>query len=299
MEIKDFFKGMLPFFPRSRLQEDIKNSLAEYSTMVMPSLQLAEKEYKGSYKSEGAKALGALYARFGGKNAGNIFGDLKTRFAKLGDVYQAIESQLMSEFGETVVTAGLSARTANMIRMINLLGFLNDFALRVTNAIMHFECQAAGSGMNFISDVTPGEVQYLEKHMIDFSQALDTLSSIKNPAEALKAIPDVLIENAAVARSFGLGKVDPFNLFGSSMGFRGSPFYWLGMQIAEIQHDRYKKMESRKKALEKRLLAHRRAMSGSPSPQAEEELEILTSRIAAVDDKMRKYERSVERSVQQ
>lgn len=294
MDIKDFFKGMLPFFPRTRLQEDLKASEAEYGTIVMPSLVLADKEYKGNFKSEGAKNMASKYARFGGKSGGNIFPDMKARFDKLAPVYQALQEQLVSEFGETVVSGGLSARTANMLRMINLMGFINDFAMRVLNAIMHFECQAAGSGMGFISDVTPGEVQFLEKHMLDFGQALDSLAAIKNPAEALKGIPDVMIENQAIARSFGLSKVDPFNLFGSSMGFKGSPMYWVGMQIAEYQHDRYKKMESRKKALEKRLLAQRRAASGSPSPQAEEELEILTSRIAAIDEKMRKYERSVQ-----
>lgn len=291
MKILNFFKGMLPQFSRTRIQDDLRSSRDQYTTFVLPTLTLAAKEFKGNFKSKEAQDLQARYNSFVGAK-GNMFADLLERFKKLEPIYDAMDSEVANEFGERVVPSSLSARSANLLRLVSVLSFENRYAMSLVNAVANFECQASGMSMATVSDVTPGELERINSGMVDFAQLLRGLTAVKDVHQTLASIPDIQLDNGDVLKAFS-DKVDPMGIFSTGLGFKGSPMYWAQMAYAEYQHDSYRKTEAQKHAFEKRLLALRRMSAGNPSAQAEEDLETITSTIGRLDQKLRDYERSI------
>lgn len=289
MDFMKLFHGMLPVFTRSRLQEDLKSAQTIYATMVMPSLELFAKEFKGAPKSLVAKDLITELNAYVPVRPNSIAGDLLKLFKTLEPLYDEVDKQITMEFEDRIVPASMSVRGANLLRITNCLGFLNNMVMVLVNIILHEELGSEGVVMNYISDVTPGAKAKAKDAMIDFGQLLRQLSSVKDFTEAMNSIPDITIDAKDVAKAFGTS-IDPFNLSNAGMGFRGNPVYWIGMLAAEWQHNNYKTNEQRKRALEKRLIALKRAQQGTPSPQIERDLEVISSDIARIDERMRSYE---------
>lgn len=292
MKISDFIKKLLPFFARSRVQEDLRNTTTELQTMVLPTLKTASAEVKGAFKSQEAKDFMAVYKLTLRPQGANYFTDMFERMGQLTKVLDAITRVVNAEFEDKVVSAGMNVKKANAVRLLGVIGFLNKFAMSLVNATLHFELQAAGATMPYVSDVTPGELARLKKYMPDFVQFLNSVTAIKDPEQAFDEIADVLVGAETFSSVFGETKIDPFKVFIAS-DFRGNPLYMVGMMVAEYQHNQYKKMEAQKQAIEKRLIAMRRSANGQPSPQVERELEVLTSRIASLSEDMRKHEESL------
>ncbi len=196
------------------------------------------------------------------------------------------------EFEDRIIPASMSVRAASVLRITNCLGFLNNMVMALVNIIMHEELCSEGVVMHYISDVTPGAKASAKNSMIDFGQLLRQLTTITDFTETLNSIPDITIDAKDVAAAFGTS-LDPFNLGSSGLGFRGNPVYWVGMLAAEWQHGNYKVNEQRKRALEKRLIALKRAQQGTPSPQIERDLEVISSDIARIDERLRGYEEKI------
>lgn len=292
MKIVDFVKKMLPFFSRSRVQEDLRITTVELQTMVLPSLKAAASEYKAPFKSPEAKGFLQAYKMTIRVGSQNYFADLHERMGKLSKVLDAVAKMVNTEFEDKIVSAGMNVRKANAVRLLGVIGFLNKYAVSLCNATLHYELKASGASTEYISDVTPGELLRLTKYMPDFTQFLASITGVKDPEETLEAIADVLVDAEAFSGVFGEDKMDPFRVFTVS-GFRGNPFYFVGMLVAEYQNNQYKKMEAQKQAIEKRLIALKRAANNQPSPQIERELEALTSRIASLAEELRSVEESL------
>ena len=292
MDFIKLFRGMLPVFTRSRLQEDITSAKTIYTTMVMPSLELFAKEFKGAPKSLAAKDLINELGAFIPVRHNTVASDLLKLYKKLEPLFEEVDKQIAFEFEDRIIPASMSVRAASVLRITNCLGFLNNMVMALVNIIMHEELCSEGVVMQYISDVTPGAKASAKNSMIDFGQLLRQLTTITDFTETLNSIPDITIDAKDVAAAFGTS-LDPFNLGSSGLGFRGNPVYWVGMLAAEWQHSNYKVNEQRKRALEKRLIALKRAQQGTPSPQIERDLEVISSDIARIDERLRSYEEKI------
>lgn len=292
MKISEFAKSMLPFFNRSRVQDDLRNTTTELNTIVLPSIAMLAKELKGPLKSDLAKEVTGTYKQSVRTTAPNIFADLATRLPKLAKTLEALANVVNTEFEDKIASAGLSVRKANVVRVLGVINFIDKYTMSLANALIHQEMKHGGATLSYISDVTEGELVRLRKYMVDYVQFIAALTEVKDPLKAFTDIPDVIVEAEAHVGVFGSDKLDPFRVFGQS-NFRGSPFYLIVMLVAEYQHNQHRKMESQKQALEKRLIALKRSTNGQPSPKVEEELEIISSRIASLTETLRTYEESL------
>lgn len=291
MSLIDNLKNMVPVFTRSRLQEDLSSSTNIYKTMLMPSLELFAKEFKGAPKSELGKQLVSELAISVRVQPANFAQDLLKIVKKFENLYSDASSLLTSEFEERIVPASMSLRAANIFRVINVLDFINSYTLVMLNAIVHEELTARGGGMSYISDVTPGAIKGLKEKMLDYRQLVAAMAEVKSLKDTIESIPDVSADAKDVIHALG-ASVDPMNLLTAGKGFRGASIYFFSMMVAEAQFNKYKANEQRKRALEKRLMALSRLQKGTPSAQIEQELVVVTSEIARLDEAMRDFERS-------
>lgn len=288
MKILDYVRSLLPFFPRNRLQEDFRACNNELTTIVIPALEGVAKDYKSAFKSKTALDIQTVYKTFNKFTQTNFLVDLLDRSKKMVTLLQAIEKQINEGFEEKVVSSSMTVKKANIVRLLSMVSFFNKFTMSMLNVILHEECTHAGLSSEYISDVTPAEVERIKKLIVEYATFVSNVSKVKDHEKALVELPEIAVHAESLASAFS-STMDPYQVFAQSR-FRGNPMYLIAMAIAEYQHKQYKKLQAQKVILEKRLMALKRAAMEQNSPELEQEIERLSGRVADLAESLRKYE---------
>lgn len=293
MSFQKFLKSLLPSFKRDRLKTDSQNVRNQLMTVALPAYASAVESFKKPLVSEQGQEFTRRYDIMVAKRnkANSIVFDIHERLLKLPKLLDAIDKQIEVGFTDDVVASGMTLRKANVIRGLEVLGFIAKFSMGLVNAIAHYEILAKGIQVDYVSDVTPGEYKRLLKYINDFAQALESLSSMKDYEVAFDNIPEARVEDDAFRSMIGAGESDPFQLF-TLASFNGNPIYTVLMMVAEWQMNNFKQMQDQKKLLEIRLMQLKRINEQRPSPELEREIKVLSSRVANLAADIRKKEES-------
>ena len=297
MEILNFVKSLLPKFGKNRLQEDINICRNELQNTVLPSYESAAKVLT-SLNSKEAKEFERQWATFV-KTAkkGPLIASIKKQLENVQPMLSFLDDYSQKEFETEIMTGAMTVLKSTVVRMVELAGFVSTYSLRFLNYIYVLETtHATGNPGNVSSNLTPGEINLIKSHFMEFCLALNALSRDVKPTEkVLEKIPDILVNKNidASLRVFGDAQVDPLGVF-QVKGFTGNPIYHIGTIIAEAQANRYKRSKELKSILELRLLNLQQVNSKEQDPGVDREIEIIQSRIDALDEKIRKVEESVQ-----
>lgn len=292
MKFGEYLKQLLPFFGTDRAVEDARVTRNEISGVAIPSYELAMEVFKTTLKSKRALDYAGMYKMLVGNHKNTFVYDISERLKKLLKVLDAIDSELSKGFEAKIVTASMSLHKANVLRVLEGIGFVSKYAVSLLNVIYVEETAAFGKTHQNAPDVTPGELARLDKYFTDFCQTLLNITSVSMPEQAFKEIPASSLGDMDNLRGvFGDKKVDPFNVFTTS-NFRGNPIYFARSVIAEWQMDRYKHTQEQKKLLELRLLHLQRRQQNNPDAGLERDIELTSGRVASMAEKLRKQEES-------
>lgn len=292
MKFGEYIKQLLPFFGTDRAVEDARVTRNELAGVAIPSYELAMEVFKTTLKSKMALDYAAKYKMQVGNHKNTFVFDIAERLKKLTKVLDAIEGELAKGFEAKVVTASMSLHKANVLRVLEGIGFVSKYSISLLNALYVEETAAFGKTHANAPDVTPGELARLDKYFIDFCHTLINITSVSVPAQAFKEIPESQLGDMDNLRGvFGDKKVDPFNVFTTS-NFRGNPIYFVRSVIAEWQMDRYKHTQEQKKLLELRLMHLQRRQQNNPDAGLERDIELTAGRVASLAEKLRKQEES-------
>ena len=293
MSFQSFLKNLLPTFKRDRLKTDAQNVRNQLTTVVIPAYASAVQTFKKPLESEQGIEFTRLYDIMVGKRNKNnsIIFDIHERLLKLPKLLDALDKQIAEGFTDDIVASGLTLRKANVIRALEVVGFINKLSMGLVNAVAHYEILAKGIQVDYVSDVTPGEYKRLVKYLPDFAHALAAITSLEDYEHRLDNIPEAKVEDDAFRAMIGKLVADPFQLF-TMTNFRGNPIYTVMMMVAEFQMDNYKQMQDQKKLLEVRLVQLKRIQENRPSPELEREIKVLSSRVANLAADIKKKEES-------
>jgi hypothetical protein len=293
MSFQSFLQNLLPSFKRDRLKTDAQNIRNQLNTVVLPSLASAVTGFKKPLVSEQGLILTKIYDIVVPKrnNSNSIVFDINDRMLKIPKLLDAIDKQIAEGFTDDVVSSGLTLRKANVIRALEVLGFINKFTMSLINAIAHYEILAKGITVDYVSDVTPGELKRLIKYMNDYSHVLSSITSLKEYEKIFDHIPESKVEDDGFRSLITQSEFDPMRIFTLSQ-FKGNPIYSIMMMVAEWQMSNYKQMQDQKKLLEIRLVQLHRIQENRPSPELEREIKVLSSRVANLAADIRKREES-------
>ena len=297
MQILAFVAGLLPKFGKDRLQEDISICLTELQNNVIPAYEGAT-EALATLNSKEAHVFERQWAQFA-KNAkkGSLVGSIHKKLEDVRSTLMIVDSLAQKEFESEIVVAGMTVLKGTLVRMAELGGFIESYALRFLNYLYILETtHTLGKPGKMGSDLTPGEINLIKTHFVEFCVAVNAMSrDIKQTAKTLESIPEVLVNarGEAALNVFGAAKIDPLGVF-QVQGFTKSPIYHVGLLVAEMQANRYKRAKELKSILELRKLNLIQSRTGTADTGVERELEILQSRIDSLDEKIRKTEESVQ-----
>ena len=298
MQVLKFVSSLLPQFGRSRMEEDLRIIRTELDTATVPAYKEALVIFGKDSESNEIKELQEVYwSALGSRGKKTMIADIAEKLSTLKANIDLIEKVIEADFEVEVMSAGITLPKATVIRFIELLGFVSTFSLRLLNYCYVLESAVRAADTSYTNkQLNPGEIALIKNHMFDFALALDVAATPEKKLEKeLKEIPDFLLSGKMGAGMAAIGdaKADKLNVFGVK-GFTGNPIYHVGLIVAEIQSDRYKRAKDLKATLELRLLRLKRQADGQNDPGLEREIEVLQSRIDKVTDKLRKVEESVQ-----
>lgn len=297
MSILSFVKGLLPKFNRDRLQEDINICRNELQNNVIVSYEAAAKVLTTMQSKKSGEFEKQWFSMVKTARKGPLVSSILKKLEETVPMLDLIEEYTKKEFEPEVITAGMTVLKSTVVRLVEIAGFTSTFALKFLNYLYTLEVQAAVSEpAKFGSKLTPGEIQMIESHFVEFCIAINVLSKdVKQAEKMLDAVPEVLVNarGEAALKVFGETRVDPLGTF-MVKGFTGNPIYHIGMIVAEMQASRYKRAKELKSILELRLLNMQQIKDGAIDPVVEREIEVIQSRIEALDEKIRKVEESVQ-----
>ena len=297
MQILNFVKSLLPKFGKNRLQEDINICRNELQNTVLPSYESAAKALT-ELDSKEAREFERQWATFV-KTAkkGPLVASIKKQLEGVQPMLAFMDDFAQKEFETEVIVAGMTVLKSTVVRMVELAGFVSTYSLRFLNYLYVLETtHAMGKAGQMGSNLTPGEITLIKSHFMEFCLALNALSRDVKPTEkVLEKIPDILVNKNidASLRVFGDAQIDPLGVF-QVKGFTSNPIYHIGTIIAEAQANRYKRSKELKSILELRLLNLQQVNAKEQDAGTEREIEIIQSRIEALDEKIRKVEESVQ-----
>lgn len=297
MQILAFVQSLLPKFGKDRLQEDINICRTELQNITIPSYTNAA----NVFDKPASKELQAFEKQWGSlikvRAKGNMIASIKVKLEEVETTLGLIEKYTDSEFETEVVVAGMTVLKGTLVRMVEIADFVSTYALRFLNYAYISETTAVNGKPGAVgSDLSPAEIKLIKTHFIEFCIALNALSRPEKETEKLlTAIPEVLVNarGEAALKVFGEAKVDPLGVF-QVKGFTGNPIYRVGMIVAEIQANRYKRAKDLKTVLELRMLDLQQSRSGQSDPALEREIDVIQSRIDSLDEKIRRAEESVQ-----
>lgn len=292
MNFATYFKQLLPYFGRDRAVEDARVVRNELITVAIPSYELALEAFKTNLTSKRVLGYAKQYKLMVGNHKGTFVVDINERLKKLVKVLDAIDSELGKNFENKVVTEAMDARKANVLRALETIGFISKFSISLLNVVYVEEAAAYGKTQPQSSDVQQGEYDRIERFFIDFCALLKSMTETKDPSKAFAEIPEVQIDGIEDVREvFNEANIDPFGVFKQS-NFRGNPIYFIRTVMVDWQMDRFKHTQEQKKLLELRLLHLQRRMQNNPDAGLEQDIEVTSSRVASLAEKLRKFEES-------
>lgn len=301
MSLTTYIGSLLPKFGRNRVIEDLRITRTELETVAIASYHESLKTMSTwDFKSEEAKGLVNIFNRnIKTSKADNMIVSIFKGLEKLKDILDVTEDRVEKIMEETVISEGITCLKANLIKTIEISGFVSRYSVKLLNYLYVVETAALKADTRYIRDnYSPAELMMIEKSFTDFAIAFGVVTRTKQEfSKMLDDIPDVIITSGSselVASALDHNKIDPLRLSGfnpSSTSF--NPIYHIGIMVAEWQANRYKESKELKKVLELRLLNLQLIEEKAPNAKLEEEIAYVQSRIQGLDYKIQKMEEDI------
>lgn len=298
MNILKYAAGLLPMFPRNRLEEDARVTRTAIETTALTAYKRAEEVFSGKLKSpEGqkfAKEWKSLIQNPGREQ--ELVPSIRRKLEECLPALDYADKAIASDFEVDVVVAGITIKKATIVRILELEAFIATYSLRFLNYLYVCETAAVGAKNAIQDQLSPGEIKLITHHFTEFCMALNAIArSEKDLVKQLDAVPDVLVDarGSAALASLSGNKVDPLSVFGIK-NFTYNPIYHIGQIVAEMQASSYKRNVELLAVLELRAMNLQQQQSNNPDAGVEREITVVQGRIDKLSETIRKQEESIQ-----
>lgn len=291
MGILDFIKKLLPRVNRADISDDLRTTEKEMSKVVMPSYQLAADAFRTmKLDSEETKSLQAVFSanfkQHRSTSAKNFLIDINIRLKDLFENMSYISNMLDTVVDKDIITAGLTTRSAFVIRSASNMSFLSRYMLSLLNYVYTVEAMHRDVELEPGIEISKAEMKYVESKFHTFVKLFAQYSAEPNEFKRVyEGIPDLIANDRTgkmISAVLSSKEVDPMSATGYS-GFVGSPIYTARLAFAQWQNSRYESAKAKKQQLEFRLLYLENQMKDRKDPALVNEIQRLQDRIEKID----------------
>ena len=296
-----FLGKLMPSLKRSSILEDIKITTDELKDNVIPAYSdLASHFQLIKLKSPEMKEIDKIFYqefKHKGSKQASLFGDINIRTANLAANLEFVQDNIEKLFETDVISEGLSAKKAVLMRLAESFAFVTRFAMDLGDYAFWYEAKAYDGDIANKYDMTPNKVNRIKKGIRAFGRCLTDLSEAPDVfRKHVGEVPEVHLsqkDQDVIASLYPGKKLNPFeNSFGVS-GFTYSPIYHARLLISEWQTARYYSMKDKRRSLSVKLLYLKELNESKTdsNPQLETEINYLQKRIDDYDRDIYEMER--------
>lgn len=291
MGILDFIKKLLPRVNRADVSEDLRTTEKEMTKIVIPAYQQAADAFRTiKLESEEVKTLQSVFSANSKQlrmaAAKNFIIDINNRLKDLHENMVYIEGVLETVVDKDIITAGLTTRSAFVIRSASNMSFLSRFMLSLLNYIYTCEAEHRDIEAEPGIEISKAERSYVEQKFLTFVKLFAQYSNDHDEFKKIyEAIPDMIVNertNKMLMAMLESKEADPLSTTGFS-GFVGSPIYTVRLAFAQWQNNRYESAKAKKQQLEFRLLYLENQAKDRKDPALVNEIQRLQDRIEKLD----------------
>jgi hypothetical protein len=295
MSMLEYAKSLLPSFGQDRIVDDLSRLRAELHELVLPSLEQAEKTFKGhDFQSAYAKGLEkTLKGRFRDHRADDLFGILLAIFKDAPAKIEALEKLVDASFAKDVTKEALTYRKANILKFIETVGFAIQYTTRATLRVISSEA-------DYVGGRTPEEGKHNAVHNADVSFLdekyvtwLDTLVLLDQPVSAieeqLSSVPEVVVSadtHDSIEATSDAKRFDPMRLNFITPSW--NPIYHVRSYLAEYEVASINRSKEERKLVELYLYKLKAQQKQEPTASIERQIELVQDRLKKIDFKIAK-----------
>lgn len=267
--------------------DNLEKSISQYLIPTLSQLEDARpfnSEFAKKYDTLFLKELAFAKFKFKGNEPKDAIELMFQVAANMLVILPWVRHELRSQ---VITTEGMDLKVANLMQMIELADWANDYITNYVNTLTVYEVL----DNNGKSTLTPTIEESIENDLWIFvTSATILLKPLNDIKSAYGRIPALIADYdkfQELSQSIGLSKVDPLNL--STPPFPLSLFFYPQMSIADYQYNRFEKAESNYKAINYRLALLKRLEATGESDAATEK------QIDAHERELVKLERYIQR----
>lgn len=292
MNLKDYLKGLMPRLQRSDLEEAIAKLNGELNETVLPIYESAMELFgERKFKSKWVEQFDKLFEKeFRVKHKGNFINGIGTTLPFLVDNLNAIQ-RLAGKVEPSWSKDAVSLLGLNLVRSVDQLNFLAQYARRLLNAALTMEMNIA-EGKAETHDMQKSEIEWLNINKTMFLGAYSIMTMKRAELERrLKEVPNVVIgEESAdmVENNLERPQTDPLGLGIIPLPINLS--FHIGRFVAERQAHRYKSAIAERDSVQMRLMYLRQLEQGDADPILRGEIEVAQSRVEKLNYKIKEME---------
>lgn len=296
----DFIKTLLPHLDKNNVLEDLRITSKELSDTVMPSFASAVDVFNtNKLRSGNNKDLGQVFFRnYDGSKSSKTPTFIHEINSKLNNVKKNLtylDSQVKVLFSRDILSEGLTAKKAILLRAVENMSFLTRYAGDLLTLVYINESkEVATKSESEVEGMLPIVEARITKNISAFAKSLSQAGT--KPEEFIAAIgkiPDVYVSptsSGVLGSVYGIFSLDPFLLNSHKKGFIGNPIYHFQMLIAEYQVNRVKQDIEKKKSLELRKMHLELLLADTGDAALEKQISVIQERIDDLEFKIRKAE---------
>jgi hypothetical protein len=300
MAISDYLKTLSPTLKRDEVLEDVRVTLKELDTIVIPAYNTADTFFKTNrLTSPSVKELSDnFYEEFkpkGGRKS-TFIGDIAEALAQLRDNIQYVYEDSEKILETDVIAAGLTIKKAFYVRLSEYANFMTNYSIDLLNFCYYFEMQEmVGTSEANHMEVNPMTMKTVMNNMDNYARLMSAYA-IKHSdfVKITEKLVDVLAttNDGVLSGIYDKEQYDP-TFVALTSGFIPYPVYHFRMMVAEYQLKRYRSNENKKRALELRLLHIKMLKEKKNDPRLEKEISYIQGRIDAFERDMAEVKESL------
>lgn len=258
MNFKVFMTKLLPSFGKRTLITELDQINDKLKTFTIPSYSHLGKT---PFNSDSAKHFEGIYSNR--VTRGNMYDGILKALNTCLELGEYLEDQVDSKFNDDITRAALSAYTLNVLKLINVIDFISDYARRLCRYLASTAVNKL-DGKEELDGVVKAERNFIDGYKHTFFDCLKIVNQpVKSIQAKLEAIPDVMVnpDNLdTVGSAVGKGSVDPLAM--NFISTSANPAMFFVTKIARYQANKYNQAKIDLQEIQCKLLKLKQSKTG-------------------------------------
>lgn len=279
MNFKVFMTKMLPSFGKRTLTTELDQINDKLKTFSIPAYVGLDKDPFGSMTS---KYFEGIYSNR--VTRGNMYVGILKALNTCLELGEYLDEQVDTKFGNDITRASMTAYTINVLKLIETIDFISDYARRLCRYLATTAVNKQRK-LDEMDGIVKAEQNFINEYKHAFFDGLKILNKPTKDIQAkLESIPNVTVtpDNIdSVGAAVGKGNVDPLAL--NFFSPRTNPSMFFVNKIARYQSNKYTQAKLDLQEIQVKILKLKQLKAGKEDAKLDTQIEYYEN----LNDKVR------------